>query len=66
MPPSQDSRGEHRRHQPKPIAPPPLLDPFLMPDDAWGLTPLDRTRLPLANLASLHNLGLFTPVGETS
>jgi quinoprotein glucose dehydrogenase len=49
--------------QPKPIAPPQLLNPFLMPGDAWGLTPWDRGHCK-EQLASLHNLGLFTPTGE--
>lgn len=50
--------------QPKPIAPPPLLDGFLMPNDAWGLTPVDRGHCR-RQLAALHNLGLFTPISET-
>ena len=35
-----------------------------MPADAWGLTPWDRNACR-KQLASLHNLGLFTPTGET-
>lgn len=49
--------------QPKPIAPPQLIDSFLMPDDAWGLTPWDRGHCA-KQLASLNNLGLFTPNSE--
>jgi quinoprotein glucose dehydrogenase len=56
--------GEHSAPtQPKPIAPPQLLNPFLMPADAWGLTPWDRGNCA-RQLASLHNLGLFTPTSE--
>ena len=63
-PPSQIP-GEHASStQPKPIAPPQLLNPFLMPADAWGLTPWDRNACR-KQLASLHNLGLFTPTSET-
>ena len=63
VPPSQIP-GEHTAAtQPKPIAPPQLLNPFLMPADAWGLTPLDRASCA-RQLAALHNLGLFTPTSE--
>ncbi|QFU77935.1 pyrroloquinoline quinone-dependent dehydrogenase [Halioglobus maricola] len=63
VPPSQIP-GEHTaRTQPKPIAPPPLLDPFLMPEQAWGLTPWDRSDCA-EQLAELDNLGLFTPLSE--
>lgn len=64
VPPSQVPGEITARTQPKPIAPPPLLDPFLMPDDAWGLTPLDRASCR-KQLSELHNLGLFTPISET-
>ena len=64
IPPSQVP-GEHAAlTQPKPIAPPPLLDSFLMPHDAWGLTPVDRADCR-RKLENLHNLGLFTPISET-
>ena len=64
VPPSQIP-GEHTAPtQPKPIAPPQLVNPFLMPSDAWGLTPWDRGNCK-KQLASLHNLGLFTPTSET-
>jgi quinoprotein glucose dehydrogenase len=63
VPPSQIP-GEHAATtQPKPIAPPQLLNPFLMPADAWGLTPWDRGKCA-DQLESLHNLGLFTPTSE--
>jgi len=64
VPPSQIPGEKTAATQPKPIAPPPLLDPFLMPHDAWGLTPWDRKDCK-KQLASLHNLGLFTPTSET-
>ena len=63
VPPSQIP-GEHTAPtQPKPIAPPQLLDPFLMPAEAWGLTPWDRGNCA-EQLAALNNLGLFTPTSE--
>ncbi len=63
VPPSSIA-GEHTAlTQPKPIAPPPLLDSFLMPEDAWGLTFWDRGDCA-RQLAELNNLGLFTPNSE--
>lgn len=63
VPPSQIP-GEHTAPtQPKPIAPPPLLDPFLMPEQAWGLTPWDKADCA-RQLSALDNLGLFTPLSE--
>jgi quinoprotein glucose dehydrogenase len=50
--------------QPQPIAPPPLINAFLTPDQAWGLTPWARNNCA-QQLAGLHNLGLFTPISET-
>ena len=64
VPPSQIPGEYTAPTQPKPIAPPQLLDPFLMPEDAWGLTPWDRGNCR-KQLASMHNLGLFTPTSET-
>lgn len=64
VPPSQIPGEVTALTQPKPIAPPPLLDGFLMPNDAWGLTPVDRAHCK-RQLQALHNLGLFTPVSET-
>ncbi len=63
VPPSAIPGERAATHQPKPIAPPQLLDPFLMPEDAWGLTPWDRGHCA-DQLAALNNLGLFTPPGE--
>jgi quinoprotein glucose dehydrogenase len=63
VPPSQVPGEQPSPTQPKPIAPPQLLDPFLMPHDAWGLTPLDRNDCK-RQLSELHNLGLFTPTSE--
>jgi quinoprotein glucose dehydrogenase len=63
VPPSQIPGERTAPTQPKPIAPPQLLDPFLMPADAWGLTPWDRGNCK-KQLAALHNLGLFTPTSE--
>ena len=63
VPPS-DIHGERvATHQPKPIAPPQLLDPFLMPTDSWGLTPYDRGHSE-DQLAAHNNMGLFTPTSE--
>lgn len=62
-PPSQIPGERTAETQPKPIAPPQLLDPFLMPGDAWGVTPLDK-RDCRKQLANLNNLGLFTPLKE--
>lgn len=64
VPPSQIPGEITAATQPKPIAPPSLLNPFLMPDDAWGLTPFDRAACR-KQIAALHNLGLFTPTSET-
>jgi quinoprotein glucose dehydrogenase len=63
VPPSHVPGETAALSQPKPIAPPPLLDSFLMPHDAWGLTPVDRADCR-KQLESLHNLGLFTPISE--
>lgn len=46
--------------QPFPILPPPLAPLMLDPDDAWGLTPLDRNQC--RELIEAHrNEGIFTP-----
>ena len=63
VPPSQMAGEFTSPTQPKPIAPPQLLNPFLMPSDAWGLTPFDKGDCK-EQLASLRNLGLFTPLSE--
>jgi quinoprotein glucose dehydrogenase len=63
VPPSQIAGEWTAPTQPKPIAPPPLIDPSLIPENAWGLTPWDRGHCA-RQLAALDNLGLFTPTGE--
>lgn len=63
VPPSQIPGERASPTQPKPIAPPPLVDSFLMPSDAWGITPWDRGHCA-DQIASLNNLGLFTPTSE--
>jgi quinoprotein glucose dehydrogenase len=49
--------------QPRPMAPEQLIDPFLPPSKAFGLTPIDRhdCRKQLQNIV---DLGLFTPLSE--
>jgi quinoprotein glucose dehydrogenase len=63
VPPSQIPGEQSAATQPKPIAPPQLMDPFLTPNDAWGLTPWDKGDCA-RQLAGLENLGLFTPNSE--
>ena len=63
VPPSQVPGEIASPTQPKPIAPPQLLDSFLMPQQAWGLTPWDRGDCA-RQLDELDNLGLFTPLSE--
>ncbi len=63
VPPSKVPGEVTAPTQPKPIAPPQLLDPFLMPEQAWGLTPIDREDCR-RQLAGLDNLGLFSPLSE--
>ena len=63
VPPSQIPGEKTAPTQPKPIAPPSLLDPFLMPEQAWGLTPWDKGDCA-RQLTELDNLGLFTPLSE--
>lgn len=63
VPPSSIPGEYSAPTQPKPIAPPPLLDSFLMPESAWGLTFWDRGDCA-RQLAELSNLGLFTPNSE--
>lgn len=46
--------------QPFPIAPPPLVPQRLTADDAWGLTPWDRSWCR-KRIASLRSEGIFTP-----
>ncbi len=63
VPPSSIPGEKTAPTQPKPIAPPPLLDAFLTPEDAWGLTFWDRGDCR-RQLSELGNLGLFTPNSE--
>ncbi|MEC8429155.1 MAG: PQQ-binding-like beta-propeller repeat protein, partial [Pseudomonadota bacterium] len=63
VPPSQIPGEKAAPTQPKPIAPPQLIDPFLMPQHAWGLTFWDRGHCR-KQLADLDNLGVFTPLSE--
>ena len=63
VPPSQIPGEIAASTQPKPIAPPPLIDAFLMPGQAWGLTPWDRGQCA-KQLEELDSLGLFTPLSE--
>jgi quinoprotein glucose dehydrogenase len=46
--------------QPFPTAPPPLVRQSLRPEDAWGLTPLDRASCR-EKIESLRNEGIYTP-----
>jgi quinoprotein glucose dehydrogenase len=62
-PPSDIPGEKPALTQPKPIAPPPLVDSFLMPGSAWGLTPWDRGHCA-QQIRDLNNLGLFTPMSE--
>jgi quinoprotein glucose dehydrogenase len=43
-----------------PIVPPPLVPQHLSPDDAWGVTPLDRNWCR-KRIAALRSEGIFTP-----
>lgn len=63
VPPSQIPGEQAAETQPKPIAPPQLIDPFLMPQHAWGLTFWDRGQCQ-KQLAELDSLGVFTPLSE--
>lgn len=63
VPPSQIYREQTSPTQPKPIAPPPLMDSFLTAAGVWGLTPLDKGHCA-KQVAALNNLGVFTPMSE--
>jgi len=62
-PPSMIAGEINARWQPKPIAPPSLLNSFLTSNEAWGLTPLDKADC-VKQIEELNNLGLFTPINE--
>lgn len=49
--------------QPRPTAPEQLIDPFLPPSKAFGLTPFDRQNCR-KQLQNIVDLGLFTPLSE--
>ena len=63
VPPSLVKGERAAATQPKPIAPPPLLDPNLTPAQAWGLTGWDRADCA-RQIEELVNLGYFTPLSE--
>jgi quinoprotein glucose dehydrogenase len=46
--------------QPFPTLPPPLVPQRLTPEDAWGVTPLDRKSCR-DKIAALRNEGIYTP-----
>jgi quinoprotein glucose dehydrogenase len=59
--PGSDVPGESTsRTQPAPVRPPPLVPQRLGPEDAWGLTPMDRSACR-AKIKSLRSDGMFTP-----
>jgi quinoprotein glucose dehydrogenase len=49
--------------QPWPVAPPPLINAFLTPDQAWGIASIGAADCA-DQIAKLNNLGLFTPLSE--
>jgi quinoprotein glucose dehydrogenase len=59
--PQTDVPGEQTSPtQPFPTLPPPLVRQRLAPEDAWGVTPLDR-RSCRDQIAALRNEGIYTP-----
>ncbi|TFH67483.1 pyrroloquinoline quinone-dependent dehydrogenase [Gammaproteobacteria bacterium LSUCC0057] len=60
VPPSTLAQEQASATQPIPIAPPPLIEPNLTPESAWGITPLDRWHCR-RQVETIGNLGLFTP-----
>lgn len=61
VPASQIEGEQAALTQPKPLLPPQLIDPFLTPDQAFGLTPFDRASCR-RKLEQLVDIGLFTPI----
>lgn len=62
--PSSSIAGEQTSPtQPRPMAPEQLIDPFLPPENAFGLTPFDRYHCQ-QQLEDIVDLGLFTPLSE--
>jgi quinoprotein glucose dehydrogenase len=49
--------------QPVPVTPAPLMKSHLVSEDAWGLTPFDRSACK-KRIESLFSEGLFTPLQE--
>ena len=60
VPPSTLAEEQTSPTQPIPIAPPPLIEPNLTPQNAWGITPIDRWHCR-KQVEKIANLGLFTP-----
>lgn len=59
--PETDIEGEQvSPTQPFPVVTPPLVPQSLKPEDAWGLTPIDR-RMARKKLEGMRSEGLFTP-----
>lgn len=62
--PSSSVAGEQTSPtQPRPMAPEQLIDPFLPPNKAFGITPFDRQHCRRL-LEEIVDLGLFTPLSE--
>jgi len=62
-PPSLTAGESASRTQPWPVAPPPLIDAFLTPEQAWGIASFEKMDCA-DQIARLNNLGLFTPLSE--
>jgi quinoprotein glucose dehydrogenase len=59
--PASDVPGETvAPTQPVPVLPPPLVPLMLRPEDAWGLTPVDRWACQ-RQIEALRSDGIFTP-----
>jgi len=59
--PQTDVAGEQTSPtQPFPVLPPPLIPQSLSADEAWGITPWDRSRCR-ERMAGLRNEGIYTP-----
>jgi len=59
--PSSDVPGETTSAtQPFPVLPRPLSEPGMTPDDAWGLTPIDRAACR-AKVEALRHDGVYAP-----
>jgi quinoprotein glucose dehydrogenase len=60
VPPSDVPGEQAAPTQPVPVLPPPLVPLAFTPDDAWGLTPLDRGACR-RQVAALRSEGIYTP-----